>query len=114
MTKKRKTPKVKVVYRKVPTAMPSTDVSKVKSEISELEAKKAKAVEGKKGFRKFLASASYNKAISDKRRIVGRATQLQSVRQQTELEKAKRELEEVKAKRVDFNKIRSIKLEDLY
>lgn len=114
MAKKRKRA-TKVVYKtKIVQAQPQVNTSKLNEEIQELESKKAKALEGKKGFGKFLTSFAYNRSIAEKKSIVSGVSQLQKTRQQIELEKAKNELAELKQKRVNFNKPSTLKLEDLY
>lgn len=110
--KKKSTPKTEVVYRNV---KPKYNFNKeeVKKEISDLEMKKQKAQEGKKGFSKFFAGASYTKAIKERRAKLGRSDTIGNIRQQIELEKAKRELESVRPKRVNFENQRQISVEGL-
>lgn len=113
---KRKTRKkvIKKVVYKIKQPVPTLNSSKIKSEIQELEEKRKKSVEGKTGLKKFFAGALYTREINERKRLINQGAQLQKIRQQTELEKAKNELVEVRKKRVEFNKISGIKLEDLY
>ena len=124
MVKKKQKVKTRIVYRE---AKPSFDKEKSRRELQELEQKRKqiheeveKQKEGKKGFSKFAASlggltrkASINKAISQKRKVLGSQEkaqqiqgQIQFVKQKTELAKAQQELQQVREKgSVDFGNI---------
>ena len=124
MGKKNQKVKTKIIYKEKP---PTINKAEVMKELSELEAKKetiktdiAKEQEGKKGFAKFLGSiaslprkAAINKAISNKRRVLGTAQrteqikgEIATIKQRTELEKARSELREVRQKnQVDFGNV---------
>jgi len=129
MTKRRKTKsKPKVIYRTLKPKEPSVNISKVKDELKDLETRKQqigtetkKAQEGKKGFSKFLTGlggisrqAGINKSINERKRIIRGRSQVEYLKQQTEVEKAKRELAEVRGKRVDFNRKNAISYDDLF
>jgi hypothetical protein len=112
MAKRKAKIKTRTVYIR---EMKDTDITpKLKAEIEELEIKKDKAIEGKKGFRKFLAGAAYNKEIGERRRFLRENTQLRTLKQRAEMERAKFDIAKVRGERVDFNKKSSLRLEDLY
>jgi len=124
MVKKKQKTKTRVIYRK---AKPSFDKEKERKELQELEQKRQQIHQeteqqkvGKKGFSRFAASlggftrkASINKAISQKRKVLGTQqkmqqvqSQVQFVKQRTELAKAQQELKQVQQKgSVDFGNI---------
>jgi len=131
MTKKK--PKVKIVYRNA--AVPKEPHNEayfgkesqkgLKKEITELEEKKKASP---KGFKGFIQKASINRAINQRRAILGSAKQAELVKIKTSVVKAHVELQENQNKlqelrkrnQVDFSGINSlspakqIKLEDLY
>ena len=138
--KKKQKVKTKIVYR---DKTPILDTSKTKEELSKLQERRVeigkeveKSKEGKKGFAKFAAGlgglakkGAINKAISQKKRVLGTEAARVRVRQQTEilkertqLEKARAEFRETRDKgKVDFDpfktsekKSKGIHIDDLY
>jgi len=108
---RKKHTKTKVVYRE---RKESVDYdAKARKEIEEIEAKKAKALEGKKGLGKFFAGVGFNKEIYERKKLIGQGTQLQRLRKQAEIEKAKTEISKLRGERVNFNKKNAIDFGDL-
>jgi len=135
----KKKQKTKVIYRNIKQVESSVNIGKVKDELKELEVKRSKiqeeikqSKEGKKGFSRFAVGlggfakqASINKAIHEKRKVLGISAgtekarlQIQSIKQRTELEKAKSELREMQKKnQVNFgtgNQSNQITFESLF
>ena len=101
--------KQKRAIKKV-TAIPKDDSKKVKEEIAGLEAKKSK-VGG--GWRGFLAKASLNKQIHEKRKFLGAREGLKNVKAETERIEARLKLEEARGKLGELQKKRQVSFEGL-
>ena len=87
--KKVNTQKAKVI-RVVPKS--TYDEDKLRKEIAVIQANKEKAIEGKKGFKKFFAGAGYNKELSEKNKVIRFERKIESIGQQTRLAEAQAKL----------------------
>lgn len=107
MTKKRKTPKTKVIYKKV-MEKPQFDEDKLKREIKELEESKK---DTGKGIRGALRRMAIQKKISDKGKYFGSKTKIQNIRQATQLTNEQVKLEEARARLREFRKKSEVNFE---
>lgn len=104
MVKRRKKQKLKVIYKNLKPSVPviKDETPALKNEIKDLEAKKAQAP---KGFKGFLYKAQINKAISDKRNYIrsregsrNLKVATQNLSDRIEYERKKNELQELRKK----------------